>query len=163
MRLFILLLLIFIAVKAFSQKTVQYTIVEIKPVGITHIELTRFVHYDSLNIPIDTNYILIGRNNRYTQLFEYITLKSGAIQDIYDLLNKATKFIDAELAGTSTTYKGNYLSVEQLSGWKYIYIYGNHNSTTLTDKNGYTVLDGHKIKKVMTLIEGYCSRKNIKL
>jgi len=143
---------------SFSQKTISYTIAEIKACGIT---LNRNVGYDSSNVPIDTIYFLIGRDNRYSQLFEYISLKTGSIQSIYDLLKKSYDFVNAELPGTSTIYKHNYLSVEKVMGvnTKYIDIYASNEKGS----KGYTGIDAYRIKKLMTLIEGYCSRKSIKL
>lgn len=106
----------------------------------------------------DTTYHLIGKDSRYVQLIEYISLRQGSLQDIYNFLTYCNAFLKKEESGIADNYLGNHLSVNQFMGVKILSIYGING-----DEKGSTDLAAMQINQIIAGIKYFCKKRNINL
>ncbi|MEJ7645771.1 MAG: hypothetical protein WKF87_14345 [Chryseolinea sp.] len=91
-------IILFLSITAYAQKTRTTELVAHKGITISQI------------VGEDTLFLMLGRNAKYNQLVDIISLKSGRkLGDISTLLEECLK-MTAEPKGTSLEYEGNSIS-----------------------------------------------------
>lgn len=116
---------------AFAQKSKSNTVVEIRGITIKQI----IAEQDGA---VDTTYLMMGRNSKYTQIVDIVTLKIGSAKEIADLLNECVK-MSTESDGTSMQYEGNMISMIG----KQLVLFGSGE-----DSNGYVYLTKAALTKM---------------
>lgn len=137
----------------FSQKTKSNKICNLQ-----NISIDRDIYFDKDNIPTDTIYYLIGKDDRYSELHEYIILTKGNVLDLYIFLKDVKIFLKSEDNGTSSEIEGIRVAVYSLIGMKTIYVYEYNKH-----KSGYHIFTSHKLNSLLYEIEQYCELNKIKL
>ena len=144
-------LLFIISFTAFSQKTITTKVVSTSPVFID-----RIVSYNTDNAPTDTLYYMSAIDSRYKTLIEIIRIKQGSLEEIYSFIKDCRQFMSTEIKGTSSQVLGNYISLNQLYGMKYLHIYGIGDNS-----NGYLEILANNLDHIITNIEFYAKKNKI--
>lgn len=145
------ILVVALSFKAQSQKIARFDIVSTQSLSIYGA-----VHYDSLNNPSDTLYYMFGRDSRYTQIYESVSLKSGNLKDLYSLIIKCQEVLKTEPKDVSITYLGTLITTNQMMGIKYISLYSDDKYS-----NGHTDLNATQLSRLIYIIESSCRKKKI--
>jgi hypothetical protein len=140
MKHVLLILLITASLWAHAQKTTRNTVSEFRGVTITQMITTQ------ADGTADTLFLMMGRNAKYTQIIDIVTLKHGTARDISDLLTECMKFLP-EKESTSLEYRGNTL---MSLGKNQIMLFG-----TGQDQRGYILLNKGVITKLQTDLAGH--------
>ncbi|MEK6882007.1 MAG: hypothetical protein AABY22_20480 [Nanoarchaeota archaeon] len=151
MKNLITTILLFSALSSFAQKSKTIDVAR-----INNIIIKGSISYNEDNSIEDTTYYIMGRDNRYVHLIEFnMLLNDCPLERIYDFLNYSIAFYDEE-SGTKARYKSNYFSVYRLMGIKVLSIYEEG------DGSGYTDTSGMQLKTLLSRVDKWKSKNNIK-
>lgn len=138
---------------AYSQKTKRMDVT-----SNAMLSVSCKITYDEDNNPSDTVYFMIGRDSRYTAIYESIIIKHGSLKEIYDLMNYGIEFFKNEDDGTSMDFEGNHLSIMRYSGIKTILIYGMED-----DSRGYSMCNRNQMEKIKAGIDLWMGKNKVKI
>lgn len=86
---------------SFSQKRSHFNFADVNV-----MEIVGVVEYNLDNKPIDTSYVLGGRDVRYEYISEYVTVKIGTLAEIKDFISQCLNIIKTEELNVSLTHEG---------------------------------------------------------
>ncbi len=111
------------------------------------------------NIPVDSYYVFMAKDDRYKMLTDYIVIKDGSIKDIYKLLTAVKEFHSTQNDdGTSLKHDANLISIYKFMGGKWLNVYG-----IGTDSNGYSTFNIEQINKLIKIIDNWAKKNNVQL
>lgn len=137
MHYVMMILLVSSFIQAFSQK--------VKSIDLCHGPQRSFIASAHITEGLDTTFLVIGRNNRYTHLIDYITLKSGGKEEMIQFFTYCRDFLDQEDDGVHENYKGNVISVNKIMGVKSLWVYGE-------DDDGFTYFNLKGLNKLIACL-----------
>ncbi|MBO9699260.1 MAG: hypothetical protein J7604_03570 [Sporocytophaga sp.] len=137
--------------KAQSQKVARFDLVEGRCITVHGA-----IQYDNSNKPVDTTYYMFGRDSRYTQIYESVTLKYGGLKDIHLLLTKCLEVLNTEPKGVSITFDGLTITTAQAGGSKYLIL-----DSIEKYSSGYTSVTNQQLKKIISDLEASCKESKL--
>lgn len=150
MKNLLMFFLLLISFSAFSQKTKNKEIVSLPKIGI-HTS----IKYDMEGKPIDTLYIILAHNSKYSNIIDPIGLYTGDIKGLVKFLEYAIKFVTEEEEGTREKYNGQTLAVTKLANTKYILIYEMYSGT------GYHHTTASALKDMLNKLEKWAELNKV--
>lgn len=134
----VVVVLFFVALQANAQKSQSTTVTKTPTVTID-----RIIKFDEENTPLDTVYLMMARDARYSSIVELIGIKHGSADEIVGLLNKCLRSIEEEPDGTTLQFEGNTLSITKAALGKVVMLHGIED-----DRDGYVFLHKALISKI---------------
>ncbi|PKP32078.1 MAG: hypothetical protein CVT99_06315 [Bacteroidetes bacterium HGW-Bacteroidetes-16] len=77
----------------------------------------------------------MSKNNEYKQIIDLITIYSGDMKGLADLLDKSIEFCENEDVGSMTTIGDVTVNIGKITGWKYFSFYADNGFTYMKIKN----------------------------
>lgn len=102
------------------------------------------------NYPTDTLFVVTGRNSQYTQLTDYLLIKSGTFDQVHGFFTYCKGVLETEDSGISLRYDGNGIAVTKVRDTKGLWIDGEGE-----DDRGYTGFNMRAIDKVLSCMKGW--------
>ena len=88
----------------------------------------------------------MSKNNEYTQIIDLISIYSGDMKGLADLLDKSIEFCENEEVGSMTTIGDVTINIGKMTGWKYFSFYAD---------NGFTYIKIKNLVKMRKAVEKY--------
>ncbi len=142
MKLLLIIGLLLLANFGFSQKVKT---IEVAKIYMGNVAVYQTIYFKE-NIPLDTVYILMGRDGRYQQLIEFTTVFTGNLNNLKSFLRYSHEFYKKEENGTSEIKQGHTLSITKLMGQKFVCIYEEKGG-------GYVGFNESMLKKIISKID----------
>src|SRR5690606_13939871 len=99
------------------------------------VKIDGLIRYDE-NIPLDTNYMLMGKDARYSAtIADYISVKYGSLEGIRAFLESCLEIVEKEDIGVSYQKAGVPIQITGTESYKRIALFG-----MLSDSNGYVIM-----------------------
>lgn len=113
------------------------------------------VHYDKENAIIDTLYYLSVMDDRYTTIYQGLTLTTGTLQEVYDFIAEVYKTTCTEEIDATVTIKGCRVHICKILGSRSAMIYESDRV------GGVGTVSTTKLQGGMYGIEKYCRKYSI--
>jgi hypothetical protein len=100
------------------------------------------------NTPTDTSYLVLAKNFKYTEITEFIVVKKGSFNDVWNFFTYCLEFLQKEDIGVSENHNGNYISVSKQHGFKMISVFGEGK-----DSSGFVNYNQKYLDKILSCLE----------